>query len=60
MTNNLMAISCILLILVSSTGQDTICSVGSDAGRCEKWNVGVLVNKMDYIVKGGQKKGTKL
>jgi hypothetical protein len=44
-----MAISCIMLIFVPSTGRgtSTICFVGSEHGRRENWKVGDLVNKMD-------------
>lgn len=50
----------ILLEIGYQSGRETICFVGSEDGRFGKWNVGVLVNKMYYIVMGGQKKGTKM
>lgn len=52
-----------MLILVTSSEHCTICLVVSDddGSRSENWNVvGVLVNKMDYIVKDGQMKETLL
>lgn len=52
-------VSCSFWCLGCCTGPGTICSVRSEEGRHGNCKMGDWVNKKDWIVKGGQMKGTK-